>query len=125
MQEVLQQVFEQVKTKAVYVAFVAGLSCSYLANVPFLKTQLLNSQTALSKSLDNNTSLNNTLNKEIQKVTDLNIKVNNLKLRKQKLENELDNYAEQCTLQCNEKLSECAKKIEKTKLDCIKRRRKK
>ena len=40
MQALLQQVFEQVKTKAIYVAFVAGLSCSYLAHVPFLKTQM-------------------------------------------------------------------------------------
>jgi len=46
-------------------------------------------------------------------------------LQNQQLLTDLDNSTERCTLECNQQLSTCSKKIEQVKLQCIRRRKKK
>lgn len=125
MESIMQQVLDHVKGKALYFVFLAGAVSTYFLYVPAYKKEIEESKLALTKTLNAFTSLNETLKSELDKNSKLSLERTNLLLQNQQLLTDLDNSTEKCTLECNTQLSICNKKIEKTKLDCIRRRPKK
>ena len=125
MEALIEQVTAYAKGKALYLVFLAGAFSTYFLYVQNYKTQLEDKSLTLAKTLNAFTSLNETLNKELNKNSKLANKVSNLNLQNQQLLTDLDNSTERCTIECNQQLSTCSKRIEQVKLQCIKRRKKK
>lgn len=125
MEALIEQVAAYAKGKALYLVFLAGASSTYFLYVPNYKSQLETNSATLAKTLNAFTSLNKTLNEQLDKNSKLMNKVTNLNLQNQQLLTDLDNSTERCTLECNQQLSTCSKRIEQVKLQCIKRRKKK
>ena len=124
MESIVQQVLDFAKGKALYLVFLAGVSSTYALYVPAYKKEIKKSKLTLTKTLNAFTSLNETLKSQLDKNSKLVVDKTNLLLQNQQLISDLDNSTEKCTLECNAQLSLCNKKIEKTKLDCIRRRSK-
>ena len=125
MNSLFQQIFSQIKLKYIYVVFLAGFFLAYLIYVPLYRSQISSSRDTLSKTLSNYTSLNETFKTTLLENKRILNENSNFALQNQQLLFDLDNYAEKCTLECNNQLKVCTKKIQDVKLQCIKRRRKK
>jgi septal ring factor EnvC (AmiA/AmiB activator) len=125
MKTLIEQAITYGKNKIYYLLFFGGALSCYVLYVPHYKTQLKTNSLTLAKTLSAFAALNKTLNEELNKNSKLANKINNLNLQNQQLLTDLDNSTERCTLECNQQLSTCSKKIEQVKLQCIRRRKKK